>query len=129
MRRVLTAIVVAASIAGMTLTIPTKAEAGCRGCWVGAGIAAGLIGSAIVANNAYRYGYYGGYGYGPAYYDYGYPAPAYYSYSRPVYYGYAPTYYVPRYYAARRYVRYERYRGYHGSRRVYVRHYYGPAYR
>src|SRR5262245_2167789 len=63
--------------------MPTKAEARCYGCWVGAAVLAGLIGSAIIANRAYGY-------YGPAYYG-----PAYYP---PAYYGYAPYYYRPRIY-------------------------------
>ena len=130
MRKILTAIAAAAILAAVTVTTPTKVEAGCRGCWIGAGIAAGLIGGAIVANNAYGYGYYGGYGYAPTYSGYGYPAPAYYGgYYRPPYYGYGPTYYAPRYYAPRRYVRYAPYyRSYYGPRRAYVRHYYGRSY-
>jgi hypothetical protein len=118
MRKGLTALTVAASILAATIITPTKAEAGCRGCWIGAGIAAGLIGSAIIASSAY--GYYGGYRYAPAYYGYAYPAPVYYY---PTYYSYAPSYYVPRYYyAPRRYVRY--YHRHYRPRRVYVRYYY-----
>ena len=135
MRKTLTAIVAAAIMTAGIVTTPTKAEARCLGCWVGAGVAAGFIGGAIVANNAY---YYGGYRYAPAYYGYGYgygygyPAPVYYTYRRPAYYSYAPAYYAPRYpayyapryYAPRRYVGYAPYyRGYYGARRGYVRYY------
>jgi hypothetical protein len=76
MRKVMTAIAAAASIATVTVTTPTKVEAGCGGCWIGAGIAAGVIGGAIAASNGY--GYYGGYGYGPRYYGYADPVPGYY---------------------------------------------------
>ena len=59
------------------------------GCWVGAGIAAAVIGGAL-ASRAYGYGY-AAYGYGYAYpehgYGYGYPA-----------YGYAPHAYASAYY-------------------------------
>jgi hypothetical protein len=137
MRKALTAIAAAASIAAVTVTAPTKVEARCGGCWIGAGIAAGVIGSALVARNGY--GYYGGYGYAPGGYGYSYaptyygyvdPAPAYYGgYYRPAYNSYAPTYYAPRYYAPRPYVRYAPYyRSYYGPRRAYVRHYYGRGY-
>jgi hypothetical protein len=122
MRKALTAITIAASIAELTVAAPTKAEAGCRGCWIGIGIAAGLIGSAIIARNAYGYGYYGGYGYAPAYYGY-YPAPVYSYRYRPAYYGYAPTDYTPRYYyAPRRYLNYRNYRHhyrYYRPRQIY----------
>jgi hypothetical protein len=130
MRKVLTTIAAAASIAAVTVTTPTKVEARCGGCWVGAGIAAAVIGGALAARGGY--GYYGGYGYGgygysyaPTYYSYVDPAPAYYGdYYRPAYYSYAPTYYAPRYYAPRPYVRYAPYyRGYYGARRAYVGHY------
>ena len=118
MRKIAMTIAAASCIAAASLAAPTKAEARCYGCWAGAAVAAGLIGSAIVANRAYGYGYggygygYGGYGYGygngyyggyaPAYYGgYGY-APTYsYSYP-PSYYGYAPAYYAPSYYNPRR---------------------------
>jgi hypothetical protein len=134
MRKVLTAIAAAVSIAALIVTTPTKVEARCGGCWIGAGIAAGVIGSAIVASNSY--GYYGGngyapvgygYSYAPSYYSYADPAPAYYGgYYRPAYYSYAPTYYAPRYYAPRPYVRYAPYyRSYYSPRRAYVRNYYG----
>jgi hypothetical protein len=118
MRKTLLTAVAAGSVATAMIAAPTKSEARCYGCWAGAAIAAGVIGSAIVANRAY--GYYGGYGYAPAYYG-GYYAPTYYappvySYSyAPAYYGYAPSYYYPR----RAYGYYRPYRGYYGG-------YYGP---
>src|SRR6185436_8344308 len=90
MQKTTTAIVAAASLAAAVIATPKPAEARCIGCWVGAGIAAAVIGGAI-ASNAYGYGY-GGYGY-PAYGyggygGYGYPA---YSYGYGGYggYGYA----------------------------------------
>lgn len=58
-----------------------------------AGAALGLIGGAIAASTAPRYGYYGGYdypayGYAPAGYGYSYGYPAYgYSYGYPAYGG------------------------------------------
>jgi hypothetical protein len=123
MRRTLIAIATALSIAAATSFTPTKAEARCWGCWAGAGVAAGLIGGALIASSSYAYGGWGyqpayyGYGYAPAYsyagyppsygYNYGYGGygygyqPAYYSYGYQPYYtsGYYPRpYYQPRYY-------------------------------
>ena len=128
MQKTTTAIVAAASIAASVIATPKPAEARCIGCWVGAGIAAAVIGG-VFASRAYGYGY-GGYGY-PAYgygngypaYSYGYASPAYgYGYASPAYsygygypaygynsYAYAPVYrgsYAPRRYYARRYYRY-----------------------
>ncbi|HEY0224186.1 MAG TPA: hypothetical protein VGC38_06710 [Pseudolabrys sp.] len=73
MKRAILAIATAATIAVGTLSVPTAADAYCRGCGVGAGIAGGLIAGAIVggaiANSQPRYyapepGYvvYNGYG-------------------------------------------------------------------
>jgi hypothetical protein len=115
MRKTITAIVATASIAAAALVTPKPAEARCIGCWVGAGIAAAVIGGAI-ASQAYGYGY-PAYGYGyPAYgYGNGYPTnygdgyPSNYSYGYPGYgYAYAPAYYgyAPRGYYVRRYNRY-----------------------
>ena len=115
MRKTITAIVATASIAAAALVTPKPAEARCIGCWVGAGIAAAVIGGAI-ASQAYGYGY-PAYGYGyPAYgYGYGYPTnygdgyPTNYGYGYPGYgYAYAPAYYgyAPRGYNVRRYNRY-----------------------
>ena len=103
MRKTITAIVATAGIAAAALAVPKSAEARCIGCWVGAGVAAAVIGGAVASQA------YGGYGY-PAYsYGYGYPS---YSYGYPAY-GYAPYAYAPGYYAyaprrayARRYYRY-----------------------
>jgi len=132
MRKMTMTIAATACIAAASVAAPTKAEARCYGCWAGAAVAAGVIGSAIIANSAYGYGYYDGYGYdngyapvyGNGYYN-GY-APAYYSYSyAPTYsysYAYTPSYYgyAPHYYNPRRY--YRPYRAYIGPR-VYVRSY------
>jgi hypothetical protein len=105
MRKTITAIVATAGIAAAALAVPKPAEARCIGCWVGAGVAAAVIGGAVASQA------YGDYGYGyPAYsYGYGYPS---YSYGYPAY-GYAPYAYAPGYYAyaprrayARRYYRY-----------------------
>ena len=115
MSKTITAIVATASIAAAALVTPKPAEARCIGCWVGAGIAAAVIGGAI-ASQAYGYGY-PAYGYGyPAYgYGYGYPTnygdgyPTNYGYGYPGYgYAYAPAYYgyAPRGYYVRRYNRY-----------------------
>jgi len=116
MRKTITALVATASIAGAGLATPKPAEARCLGCWIGAGIAAAVIGGAF-ASRSYGHGYGYGYGY-PAYsYGYGYPAysygygyPAYsYGYGYPAYsYAYAPAYYgyAPRGYYVRRYNRY-----------------------
>src|SRR3982075_885050 len=53
----------AASIVVAAIAAPTKAEARWWGGWRGAGIAAGVIGGAVIARRAYGYGgYYGGYG-------------------------------------------------------------------
>jgi hypothetical protein len=118
MQRTTTAIFAAASLAATVIAAPKPAEARCIGCWVGAGIAAAVIGG-VFASQAYGYGYgypaygyrgYGGYGY-PAYsYGYGYPAYGY-GYGYPAYsYAYSPVvyrpYYAPRRYYARRYYRY-----------------------
>ena len=47
MRRTITALVATASIAAAGIAAPKPAEARCIGCWVGAGIAAAVIGGAI----------------------------------------------------------------------------------
>jgi hypothetical protein len=102
MRKYLLALAAAASIAAATAMYPGRAEARCYGCWIGAGVAIGLLAGAAFAP-AYGYGYPAyGYGYRPAYY--GPPAYAYYGprYYRPRYYAYyGPRYryYGPRYYA------------------------------
>jgi|SRR6476646_9762241 hypothetical protein len=87
MRKTIMTIAAVASISAAAIATPKPAEARCLGCWVGAGIAAAVIGGAL-ASRAYGYGY-------PAY-DYGYPAYGY-GYGYPAY-GYAPYAYAPAYY-------------------------------
>jgi hypothetical protein len=111
MKKAVLALATAATVGFTALAAPSPAEARWRGGF-GPGLAAGLIGAAVIgglASSAYAYGpgygyyddydgYYGGYA--PAYYG-GY-APAYYG-GYPGYYGgytssyYAPAYYGPRY--------------------------------
>jgi len=97
MRKSIAAIVTAAVITAGALAQPKPAEARCWGCWVGPGVAAGLIGGAVIAgwSHAYTYGsIYGPYFTYPAYSEYGYGyAP--YGYFAPVYYAPPPAYYVP----------------------------------
>lgn len=85
MRKMLLMLVAAVSLTVATVAVPSNAQAYCRGCWIGAGVAGAVIAGAAIANSAPYYGY--GYGYRPAYPYYG-----------PRYYGYAPAYYAPRYY-------------------------------
>jgi hypothetical protein len=127
MKKTVLALATAATIGVSALVAPSPAQAWRGGGW-GPGLAAGLIGAAVIggiASSAYAYGpgygYYGGPGYGdyggyaPAYYNYGY-APAYNGgyrsgYYAPVYYGPgyrrvirpAYAYYGPRYYRGYRY--------------------------
>ena len=114
MRKFLMKMVLTLCIAVASLAVPSKAQARCYGCWAGAAVAAGVIGSAIIADRAYGYGYYGGYA--PAY-GYGY-AP--YSYA-PYGYGYAslPGLLWRILFAAPHY-----HRGYYAPRRAYARHHY-----
>ena len=85
MNKTLTALAAAAAVA-LTAVVPTTADAGCRGCGVGAGIIGGLAAGAIIggaiANSGPAYGapapgYYGGYapvaGYEPYEYRGAYP--------------------------------------------------------
>jgi hypothetical protein len=130
MKKAVLALATVATIGAATLAAPSPAHAWRGGGWGwGPGIAAGLIGAAVVggiASSAYAYGpgygyygpgygYYGGYapayygGYAPAYYNYGY-APAYYGGYRRAYYGgyyprrvIRPYAYGPRVYRARYY--------------------------
>ena len=94
MRKSLTALTAATSIAVAAIAMPTTADArwGWWGPALGGFVAGAIIGSAF-ARLYYAYPYYGyAYGYGP-YYGYGYPA----------YYGYyAPRPYY-RYYGRRAY--------------------------
>ena len=64
MRKTIMTIAAAASIPAAAIATPKPAEARCLGCWVGAGIAAAVIGGAL-ASRAYGYGY-PAYGYGYA---------------------------------------------------------------
>ena len=107
MRKYLLTLVAAASISAATFMHPGRAEARCYGCWIGAGVAVGLLAGAAFAHGYPAYGYgYPAYGYGYPAYGYGYYRPVYYG---PRYYGYyGPRYryYGPRYYYARPYYRY-----------------------
>ena|SRR5436190_23199014 len=93
MRKAVTALAAAATLAAATLATPSTADA--RRGWWGPAIIGGFAAGAIVGSAFARpYGYYGGY-YAPApvYYDYYTPAPAYYSYyGPPAYYGPRPYY-------------------------------------
>ena len=55
MRKTIMTIAAAASIPAAAIATPKPAEARCLGCWVGAGIAAAVIGGAL-ASRAYGYG-------------------------------------------------------------------------
>jgi hypothetical protein len=104
MKKAALALATAATVGFTALAAPSPAEARWRGGF-GPGLAAGLIGAAVIgglASSAYAYG--PGYGYYDDDYD-GY-APAYYGGyygGYPAYYGgytssyYAPAYYGPRY--------------------------------
>jgi len=116
MQKTITAIIAAGSIATAVIATPKPAEARCIGCWVGAGIAAAVIGGAIASSAYGGYGY-GSYGYG-SYGGYGYPSYGYGSYGGygyPSSYGYAPYAYAPTYGS---------YGGYYAPRRYYARRYY-----
>lgn len=95
--------IAAVGIVGLAAMAPSKAEARCIGCWVGAGVAAGVIGGALLSGAAWGYPGYGygypayGYAYSPAYYGYGY-APSYsYGYAGYPAYGYRYGYRYPSY--------------------------------
>jgi hypothetical protein len=104
MRKYLLSVIAAASIAAAVIGYPGRAEARCYGCWIGAGVAVGLLAGAA-------FGGYPAYGYGYPAYGYGYYRPVYYS---SPYYAYGPRYYRPRYH------------GYYGPPRYY---YARPYYR
>src|SRR5215475_8352623 len=114
MKKAVLALATVATIGAATLAAPSPAHAWRGGGWGwGPGIAAGLVGAAVVggiASSAYAYG--PGYGYyGPGYGYYGGYAPGgYYGGYAPAYsYGYGPGYYggyAPAYgYGYRRVVR------------------------
>ncbi len=74
-KKLVLALAASATIAAATLSAPAPAQAGCVGCWIGAGVAGGLVAGAIIGSAARPY-YYGpgpGYYYGPG------PAPVYYA--------------------------------------------------
>jgi hypothetical protein len=86
MRKTLTALAVASTIAISTVAAPTSADARWRG-WRGPAFFGGLAAGAIIAGAMARPYYYGS-GY------YGYGGPAYYYYApRPYYYAPGPAYY------------------------------------
>jgi hypothetical protein len=119
MKKTVLALATAATIGVSALVTPSPAQAW-RGGW-GPGLAAGLIGAAVIggiASSAYAYG--PGYGYygGPGYGYYGGYAPSYYGRYAPSYYGgYAPAYYNYGYTPA-----------YYGGYRSGYNSYYGPRY-
>lgn len=117
------AAVVLAGILVVTAATPSFARNG-RWAAAGVGFAAGVSGGALLADRAYGYGYYGGYGYAP-YYG-GYYAPSYYARPPAYRYGYAPYYgYAENYYYPRRVYAYSAYRPYLA---YYRGNYYGPRY-
>lgn len=70
MRKATFAIAMALTVGSGTLSVPTPAEARCFGCWVGAGVAAGIIGGAIIGSTIPRRRPPP-----PGYYDYDGPPP------------------------------------------------------
>jgi hypothetical protein len=120
MKKTVLALATAATIGVSALVTPSPAQAWRGGGW-GPGLAAGLIGAAVIggiASSAYAYG--PGYGYygGPGYGYYGGYAPSYYGRYAPSYYGgYAPAYYNYGYTPA-----------YYGGYRSGYNSYYGPRY-
>ena len=63
MTRTLLALATAATLAAGALAVPSKADAHCYGCAVGAGIVAGaLLGTAIASSSGPSYGGYYAYG-------------------------------------------------------------------
>jgi hypothetical protein len=57
MKKTLLAVATSAVLAAATLA-PTSADAGCRGCWIGAGVLGGVIAGTAIANaTAPRYYY------------------------------------------------------------------------
>ena len=72
MKKLALALAASATIAAGTLSAPAPANAGCFGCWVGAGVAGGLVAGAIIGSAARPY-------YGPGYYYGPGPAPVYYA--------------------------------------------------
>ncbi len=79
MNKTLTAIAAAAAVALASVAVPSTADAGCRGCGIGAGIIGGIAAGAIIggaiANSGPAYGpaYAPVVGYEPYAYNGGYP--------------------------------------------------------
>ncbi len=69
MRKTIAVMAAASALAIATVSTPQPAQARCIGCAIGAGVAAGVIGGALIAGASRPYGY----GYNP------YPAYGYYS--------------------------------------------------
>ena len=90
MRKTVTVLAAAATLAVANVAAPTTADARWRGGWWGpalGGFAVGAVVGSPVARPYYGYGYYGAYD--PyAYSSYYAPAPVYYSYYAPAYSGY-----------------------------------------
>ena len=100
MKRTLTALVLAGTLATATAATPTPAHAWRGWGWGLGALAVGAFIGAALTRQAYAHGYYPAYSYGYGYpaYSYGYAYPAYsYSYGYPAYgygygYGYRPVY-------------------------------------
>ena len=89
MRKAVTALAAAATIAAATIGVSSTADARWGGRW-GPAVIGGFATGAIVGGTfarRYPYGYYGYYAPAPVYYDYYMPAPAYYGYYGPRPYG------------------------------------------
>jgi len=97
MKKMLTALAIAATIAVTAVAMPTKADAR-NGWWIPGAIIGGLALGAIVSG-----------AYGPYYYG---PGPYYYYGPGPYYYGPGPYYGRGYYYAPYRYRTYRHYRHY-----------------
>lgn len=83
MRKTLSALIAAATLAIATLAAPASADA--RRGWWGPAIAGGFVAGAIIGSQLAR-PYYPG----PVYYEYAQPGPVYYDY-----YAAPPAYYAP----------------------------------
>ncbi len=107
MRKSLTALTAATTIAVAAVATPNTADARWRGGWWGPALGGFALGALIGSVFARPYYAYPSYGYGYGYPAYGY-APAYsYGYAPAYSYGYAPAYsYAPAYYARRPYYGY-----------------------
>ncbi len=129
MRKSITAVLLATCIA-VTVAAPKPAEARCVGCWVGAGVAAGLIGGALLADATSAYygpysGWPGTYGWA-SYYGFGFPPYAY--APGPVNYGVDTSPYYRSFYVPPAYYYPRLYRSYFGPRRFYAPHIYRRGY-